>query len=336
MPENRDHVPLFTTQFTFNPFPYLPPELIVSILAYAPASSIPHLYTTNHFFRTHIDIYKKQLFKIRLTKYPTQFLTAYTSIHGTDFDTLHTLSNAWDALSVFEIRADVCLSVERVLPGIGGYRFYRAFLRQWESRQGMFFNKDDWAEALVERCHVYEDCSRSEICDIIHLQMVYRNILSFLPWHAILEPCHSTYQVGGRRENDAMVCTCMNDGMCTCGIHGVYVSDMRIHWSYKTELYRNIIDQTIGCGPEFIILLLSSPTETVIAVLRQCMQVLKDKGGRYCCFDDVMAKLLRRWDRGEGIVTRWQEEESYFEVCASGRYFTEGEVRVVPFKQRYL
>jgi hypothetical protein len=292
-----------TTQFTFNPFPYLPPELIVSILSYAPASSIPHLYHTNTFFQIHIDIYKKQLFKIRLTRYPPQFLTAYTSIHGTDFDSIHTLPNSWDVLSTFENKADICLSVQKVLPGIGGYRFYRAFLRQWESRQGMFFNKDEWAEALVERCHVYEDCSRSEICDIIHLQMVYRNILSLLPWHSVLEPCH-----GG---------------------------DMRIHWSYKTDLYRNMVDQIIGCGPEFIISLLSS-ADTTIPLLRQCMQVLKERGCRYCCFDDVMSQLLRRWDGGETIPTRWQEEESYFQVCASGRYFTETDVRVIPFKQRYV
>jgi len=197
----------------------------------------------------------------------------------------------------------------------------------------MFFTKTQWTEGFWERCHVYEDCSRSEICDIIHLQMVYRNILSLLPWHVVLEPPHSIH--GGSSTSATQGCTCMSDGDCTCGMHRVCISDMRIHWSYKTDLYRNIIDQIIGCGPEFILLLLSSSHETVIPILRQCMQMLKDKGGRYCCFDDVMAKLLRRWDGGEGIATKWQEEESYFDVCASGRYFAEGDVRVVPFKQRY-
>jgi len=284
----------------------------VSILSYVPASSIPQLYNTNHFFRVHVDIYKKQLFKVRLSRYPPQFLAAYVSIQSVDLGLIHTLPNAWDVLYVLEHKADVCLAVERILPGIGGDRFYRAFLRQWESRQGMFFNKEEWAEALVERCHIYEDCLRWEICDIIHLQMVYRNILSLLPWHDILEPCLQG---------------------CTCRVHGVCVSDMRVHWNYKTDLYRNMVDQIIGCGPEFILSLLSS--SEAVHVLRQCMQVMKERGARYCCFDDVMAKLLRRWDGGENVATRWQEEDSYFEVCASGRYFTEGDVRVIPFKQRY-
>jgi hypothetical protein len=224
------------------------------------------------------------------------------------------------------------MQVEKILPGIGGDRFSRAFLRQWESRQGMFFTKREWTEGLLERCHVYEECSRSEICDIIHLQMVYRNILSLLPWH-IVDPSFTIYSQKLRGNPEA--CECMNDGECTCSEDGtrICVSDVRIHWSYKPDLYRNVIDQIIGCGPQFILSLLNLPTDTVIPVLRQCMQLLKEREGKYCCFDDVMAQLLRRWDGG-AMAMRWQEEECYFEVCASGRYFTEGDTRTATLKNR--
>ena len=172
----------------------------------------------------------------------------------------------------------------------------------------MFFPKEQWQEALLDRFHIYEDCTRSEICDIVHLQMLYRNILSLaLPWHAIFP-------------NDI-------------------TSDIRIHWSLKSEGFRNIIDQIIGCGPEFIIHLLSLPQDVVVNVLCGCVGMFEKADARQlrlCCFDDVMAKLLTRLDGGSHAATRWQEEESYFDVCAATNWFCEGDVRVIPFRNRFM
>jgi hypothetical protein len=307
---NENH----SIQFTFNPFPYLPPELIVSILSHTPADSIPSLRKTNNFFQLHVDIYQQQLFKIRCRRYPAEILSAYSTIHNIDFDTIQNTPKAWETLSKFEQKANICLSLENLLSQIlrvrddsVSRRFYRAFLRQWESRRTMFFPKEQWQEALLDRFHIYEDCTRSEICDIVHLQMLYRNILSMaLPWHIILP----------------------NDGTW----------NVRIHWSLRSDAFRNIIDQIIGCGPEFILHLLSLPHERVVEVLRVCVGLfVRDaRQLRFCCFDDVMAKLLTRLDGGSHAATRWQEEESYFEVCAATNWFCEGDVRVIPFRNRFM
>lgn len=184
LPLPSPHVP----QFTYNPFPYLPPELIVSILSETPADAIPSLDQTNHFLHLHIEIYKHQLIKLRTQKFPQQILTEYTSIHAIDFESIHNHPAAWNVLSKFEQKANICLSLEQLFPPNfkASARFYRAFLRHWESRRTMFFAKEQWDEALLDRFHIYEDCSRSEICDIVHLQMLYRNLLATLPWEEIL------------------------------------------------------------------------------------------------------------------------------------------------------
>ena len=297
--------------FTYNPFPYLPPELIVTVLSHTPADSIPQLYRTNHFFQLHIQIYQRQLLKIRISRYPPEILSAYTSIHSIDLPSLHSSPNVWSILSKFEEKANTCLSFQhhflpRSLPPPTLTRYYIAFLRQWESRQNMFFPKEQWQEALLDRFHIYEDCTRSEICDLVHLQMFYRNLLGRLPWSEVLT-------------NDTML-------------------DPRIQWAAKSDLYRHIIDQLIGCGPVVILHLLSSPHETLIPFLRECVAMFEsadERQVRFCCFDDVMAKLLTRFDGGE-VATRWQEEESYFDICASTAYFSEGNVRTRPFRHRFL
>jgi hypothetical protein len=288
----------------------LPPELIVAILSHTPASSIPQLYQTNHFFKLHIDIYKRQVIKVRYSRYPSFFLSAYSTIHSTDFAQLHTLPNAWSILSKFEQKADTAISLQTLLfssPRLSptlAQRFYKVFLFQWESRQNMFFPKEQWQEALLDRFHIYEDCSLSEICDIIHLQMIYRNLLSTLPWPIIL-PSES--------------------------------HNPRIHWSFKSEMYRNLVDQIIGCGPEFILYLLSQSTDVVVILLRNCISESKrEKNIRYTCFDDVMAKLLTRLDGGNQLATRWQEEQSYFDICASTNWFCDGDLRISPFNNRGL
>ena len=308
LPEHHQP-PTPSPQFAYNPFPYLPPELIVSILSQTSADSIPSLYETNHFFHIHIQIYKRQLIKIRCSRYPQQILSAYSSIHAIDFDTIHFTPTAWSTLSKFEQKANTCLALETflppnlILPGMPLGRFYRAFLRQWESRATMFFPREQWDEALLDRFHIYEDCSRSEICDIVHIQMLYRNVLARLPWSEI--------------------------------IPGDITTDIRIHWCLKSDMYRNVVDQIIGCGPEFIISLLSLSPDYVVHFLRQCITRFEsvDAGQvKYCCFDDVMAKLLTRLDGGSQVATRWQEEESYFDVCAATSWFCEGNLRVLPFR----
>lgn len=171
----------------------------------------------------------------------------------------------------------------------------------------MFFPKEQWQEALLDRLHIYEDCSRSEICDMIHLQMLYRNVLSRLPWSEIL-PDDIT-------------------------------SDIRIHWALKSDQYRNIIDQIIGCGPEVILSLISLSKEVVIPLLKHLISLFESADSRQlrlCCFDDVMAKLLTRLDGGSQAATCWQEEESYFDVCANTNWFCEVDVRVVPFNNRFV
>ena len=306
--------PSFSMQFTFDPFPYLPPELIVAILSHTQAHSLPLLHQTNHFFHLHIDIYKRQLINIRTRRYPPEILSAYSQIHNIDFNTLYTSPDAWHSLSKFEKKANLALSLETLASplvkfkkGEQSLRFYRAFLRQWESRRNMFFPKEQWAEALLDRFHIYEDCSRSEICDIVHLQMLYRTLLSRLSWDQII-PSDTTI-------------------------------DPRVHWWLKSDLYRNLVDQIIGCGPEFIFTLLSFPTDLVVPHLQKCVILLGNadaRTGRFCCFDDVMAKLLTRVDGGTHAASRWQEEESYFDICASTNWFCEGDKRTVPFRFRFV
>jgi hypothetical protein len=236
-------------------------------------------------------------------------LAAYANLYAIDFDTIYATPNAWKTLSTFEQKADVCLTLQDILACKGSgdvaRRFYRAFLRQWESRRNMFFPKEQWQDALIDRFHIYEDCSRSEICDIVQLQMLYRNTLCRLPWSQIL-PGDVSY-------------------------------DIRIHWSFKSETYRNIVDQIIGCGPEFIVSILSLPPDATIKLLGKYITLLPsmERGQlRFCCFDDVMAKLLTRLDGGSQAATQWQEEESYFDVCAATNWFQEGDVRVIPIRNR--
>jgi hypothetical protein len=64
-------------------------------------------------------------------------------------------------------------------------------------------------------------------------------------------------------------------------------------------------------------------------------QSVDERTVRFCCFDDVMAKLLTRFDGG-GLASRWQEEEAYFDVCASNPLFSEGNVRSRTSRQRVL
>jgi len=301
-----------TPQFDYDPFPYLPPELIVAILSHTPSESIPFLAQTNHFFKLHIDIYQHQLFTIRTRRYPREMLTAYHNMHAIDFDTLYRVPDAWAVLAKFEQKADTCCLLEHLLTPLLGEkdddvsrRFYRSFFRQWESRRNMFFPRSQWHEALLDRFHIYEDCTRSEICDIVHLQMLYRHVLARLPWSHILLGDESY--------------------------------DFRVHWSNKSDEYRNLVDQIIGCGPEFIVYILSLPGECVVQLLRKYVSLMKSVDApqlRFCCFDDVMAKLLTRLDGGSQAATIWQEEESYFSVCATTNWFREGDIRTAPFLLR--
>ena len=286
----KQHPRPFLPRFSFNPFPYLPPELIVSVLSHTPADSIPALDSTNHFFHTHIQIYKRQLIKTRCQEYPVDLLAEYSSIHPADFD-------SWHQLAKFEKAAETCLSLGRLF-GVDGRRFYRAFFRNWESRKSMFFPRGQWQEGLLDRLHIYEDCSRSEICDIVHLQMLYRNLLAQLPWSDTLPAEDPSF-------------------------------DRRVHWSFKSDFYRNLVDQIIACGPEFILKLVSSDD-----VLWRCVELLRSDDTRFSCFDDVMAKLLTRLDGGSQAATVWQEEESYFDICASTNWFCQTDVRLVPLRNR--
>lgn len=320
----------YPLQFTYNPFPYLPPELIVSILSETSADSIPSLFQTNHFFQLHIEIYKRQIIKIRTQKYPKQILEEYSTIHDVEFEVIYASQEAWTVLSKFERKANICLFLQQLLQQylstssttspssfkfnkFTSSRFYRAFLRHWESRRTWFFVKQSWDEALLDRFHIYENSTRSEICDIIHLQMLYRTILSHLPWSSVLPAEDMSY-------------------------------DGRVHWCLKSDAYRNIIDQIIGCGPEFMLMLLSLPSETVVMVLKGCIEkfeMVEPRSVKYSCFDDVMAKLLTRLDgAGQEGATMWQEEESYFDICAvtggSGNWFCESDKRVLPFKNRFV
>jgi hypothetical protein len=289
--------------FRYNPFPYLPPELIVSILSHTPASCLPQLYSTDKFFRTHIDIYHHQLIHLRLSQYPSPLISAYSTIHTVDFSTLHLfpLSEQWSTLSKFEDIANVCLSVRGLLHhSFPVDRFYIAFLRQWQSRRTMFFTRSEWQEALLERFHIYGDCSRPEICDIVHLQMLYRNLLTVFPWGEVLS-----------------------------------VKDVaRQHWSLHSDLYRGIVDQIIACGVDFILHLLRLPTEQLTQTLRLLFQLwaaIPTCKRKFNCFDHVMAKLLTRFDGDNELAMGWQEEDRYFDVCASTRYFCEGDQRGLSF-----
>jgi len=170
----------------------------------------------------------------------------------------------------------------------------------------MFFPKEQWQEALLDRFHIYEDCARSEICDIVHLQMLYRNILGVLPWKRILP-------------DDLTL-------------------DSRIPWTGKSDMYRHIIDQIIGCGPVIILHLIGLSEDLIVQFLEQCVALSNksdERQTRYCCFDDVMSKLLTRFDGG-GVATRWQEEETYFDICSATAYFSEGNVRSAPSRHRIL
>jgi hypothetical protein len=280
----------FLPNFSFNPFPYLPPELIVSVVSHMPADSIPALHSTNHFFHTHIQIYKRQLIQTRCQEYPVDLLAEYSAIHLADFD-------SWHQLAKFEKAAETCLTLGSLF-GVDGPRFYRAFFRHWESRKSMFFPREQWQEGLLDRLHIYEHCSRSEICDIVHLQMLYRNLLAQLPWSGTL-------------------------------LAGDPSFDRRVHWSFKSDFYRNLVHQIIACGPEFILNILSSDD-----VLGRCVELLRTDDTRFSCFDDVMAKLLTRLDGGSQAATVWQEEESYFDICASTNWFCETDVHLVPLGNR--
>lgn len=165
----------------------------------------------------------------------------------------------------------------------------------------MFFPREQWQEALLDRFHIYQDCARSEICDIVHLQMLYRNLLGQrLPWTNILPAGDLSF-------------------------------DRRVPWAFKSDFYRNLVDQIIACGPEFVLKLLSAEDETALA---RCVELLRTKDVRFSCFDDVMAKLLTRLDGGSQAATVWQEEESYFDICASTIWFCETDVRLIPLGSR--
>ena len=288
--------PQQSPEFTFDPFPYLPPELVVAILSYAPADSIPALEQTNRLFKIHVDIYKRQIITIRCRRYPHELISEYATVHGIDFENLHSSRTAWQTLAQFEHKANTCLLIKSMFP-INSPRFYSAFLRQWESRQNMFFPKDVWQEALLDRLHIYEDCSRSEICDIIHLQMLYRHTLSFLPWSIILP------------------------GDVSC--------EARIPWSLKSEAYRNIVDHIIACGPDIILEIVSLEQDSVLHIMEKFLALAAvTKQLRYSCFDEVMAKLLFRLDGGQAI-TNWQDDPRYYEICTSKSWFSEGNVKVI-------
>jgi len=297
--EIPDNLPLpLLPHFSYNPFPHLPPELVVSVLSHTPADSILALDSTNQFFHIHIQIYKRQLIKIRCQEYPPELLAEYCTIHHADL-------SSWLQLAKFEKIADTGLKLANLF-GVSGTRFYRAFLRHRESRKSMFYPREQWPEALLDRFHIYKDCTRSEICDIIHLQMLYRNLLALLPWTDVLPAGDLSF-------------------------------DRRVQWAFKSDYYRNVVDQIISCGPEFVLKLLSSSED----VLARCVEVLETnvtsmctKDVRYSCFDDVMAKLLTRLDGGSQVATVWQEEESYFDICASTNWFSETDVRLVPLGNR--
>lgn len=256
----------------------------------------------------------------------------------------------WTALATLEHKANTCLQIQSLFPAIppdlGSYRFYRAFLRQWSSRHGMFFTKTQWTEGFWERCHVYEGCCRADLCDIIQLQMVYRNVLGGFPWGDVdsawsgVNANQSEQSVEGSAEGCKSIIheeigdrtrLASNNSPYPHPHHPLPVSSPLLPWTHKPDLYRTIIDQIIDCGPPFILSLLSLPPETVISILRQGLRLLKERDDvRYCCFDDVMALLLRRWDGGQGGGqaeggVRWQEEPCYFQVCGLGRFFCEGD-----------
>lgn len=293
IPSSKFPLPLLP-HFSFNPFPYLPPELVVSVLSHTPADSILALDSTNQFFHIHIQIYKRQLIKLRCQEYPHELLAEYCVVHHADL-------SSWLQLAKFEEIGDTCMTLGNLF-GVSGTRFFRAFLRHRESRKSMFFPREQWPEALLDRFHIYKDCSRSEICDIIHLQMLYRNLVAQLSWISVLPAGDVSF-------------------------------DRRVPWAFKSDYYRSLVDQIIACGPEFVLKLLSSEADVLarcIDVLRTKVESLCTKDVRYSCFDDVMAKLLTRLDGGNQVATIWQEEQSYFEICASTNWFCETDVRLVP------
>jgi len=136
--------------------------------------------------------------------------------------------------------------------------------------------------------------------------MLYRNLLAQLQWTSVLPAGDLSF-------------------------------DRRVHWAFKSHYYRNLVDQIIACGPEFVLKLLSSEED----VLARCVEFLRTKvvsmctkDVRYSCFDDVMANLLTRLDGGSQVATVWQEEDSYFQICASTNWFCETDVRLLPLANR--
>jgi len=315
MPQYLFSTPSFSIPCTVNPFPYLPPELIVHILSETPATSIPALLETSHFFRIHIQIYKLQLIKNHLKRHSPQFLSEYVTLHNVNFVTLHVNPMAWHILADLERKAECCLALQHLLfpaktqlSGPAEKRYFRTFLRHWESRKSVFFTRNQWDEGLLDRLHIYENASRSKICDIVHLQTLYRNLLTAqLSWSPHLLPPLNPLDV-----------------------------DTRVHWSWKSPIFRNLIDHIIGCGPELILTLLRSSEPAAAAFISQALVALECAGdaAKFSCFDDVMAKLLTRLDGGTGHASSWREEESYFDVSVVGNWFGEGDVRLTPMINR--
>jgi len=315
IPQYLSSTPSFSITCTVNPFPYLPPELIVHILSETPATSIPALLETSHFFRIHIQIYKLQLIKNHLNRYSAQLLSEYATLNNVNFVTLHVNPMAWRILADVERKAECCLALQNLLFPVktqlsapAEKRYFRTFLRHWESRKSVFFTRNQWDEALLDRLHIYENASRSEICDVVHLQTLYRNLLTAqLSWSPHLLPPLNPLDV-----------------------------DTRIHWSWKSPIFRNLIDHIIGCGPELILTLLRSSEPTATAFLSQALVALECAGdaAKFSCFDDVMAKLLTRLDGDTGPASSWREEESYFDVSVVGNWFGEGDVRLAPMVNR--
>jgi hypothetical protein len=306
--------PSFSIPPTINPFPYLPPELIVHVLSESPASSIPALLETNHFFNLHVQFSKRHIIKSRLARYPALLLAEYALLTNINFATLHVNPRAWHILGDLERKADCCIALQRLLfpktslSPDAERRFFRTFLRHWQCRKNMFFTRPQWEEGLLDRLHIYENASRSEICDIVHLQTLYRNALAEkLVWSPQLLPPLNPLD-----------------------------ADPRVHWPWKSPLFRNLVEHIIGCGPELLLSLLRSSEPPTTTFLSQALVALEcaGDGAKFCCFDDVMAKLLTRLDGGTGPASSWREEESYFDICVVGNWFAEGDVRSTPMVNR--
>jgi hypothetical protein len=310
IPRDFSSTPPFSIPPTIDPFPYLPPELIVHVVSESPASSIPALLETNHFFNLHVHVFKRQIIKSRLERYPALLLVEYALLTNVNIATLHVNPKAWHILDDIERKADCCIAVQDLLfpktslSPDAERRFFRTFLRQWQSRKNMFFTRQQWEEGIIDRTHIYENASRSEICDIVHLQTLYRNALAEkLVWSPQLLPPLNPLD-----------------------------ADPRVYWPWKPPLFRNLVDHIIGCGPELLLSILRSSEPHTTTFLSQALVALEcdGNGAKFCCFDDVMGKLLTKLDGATGPAATWREEESYFDVCVVGNWFAEGDVRSTP------